>query len=452
MPPNADQTIPAAQIIRNKRDRRPLSGPEIRTFVSGIVDGSWGEGQIAAMAMAIILNGMNGEETIALTRAMTASGQTLDWREAALNGPILDKHSTGGVGDKVSLLLAPIAAACGAVVPMISGRGLDHTGGTLDKLEALPGYTVAPPREVLLRTLRHAGCAIIGASAELAPADRRLYAIRDITATVESIPLITASILSKKLAAGLQGLVMDVKLGNGAFMATLDDARTLAHSLVEVAQGAGLPCRALITDMNQILGHSAGNAVEVAESIAFLVGTAREPRLLELTLELAAQMLVLGGLAADLVGARTSALAALESGRAAECFARMVSGLGGPPDVLRSPGLLSAPVQLDLPAPTDGVLRAVDTRALGAVIVGLGGGRWVAGQAIDHRVGLSHVVSLGTRVRKGQPLMRVHAATQAQALRALRMAQSALQLDAAGTIDSSPCGAPMVFEIIGRGT
>jgi len=165
MPPNADQTIPAAQIIRNKRDRRPLSGPEIRTFVSGIVDGSWGEGQIAAMAMAIILNGMNGEETIALTRAMTASGQTLDWREAALNGPILDKHSTGGVGDKVSLLLAPIAAACGAVVPMISGRGLDHTGGTLDKLEALPGYTVAPPREVLLRTLRHAGCAIIGASA-----------------------------------------------------------------------------------------------------------------------------------------------------------------------------------------------------------------------------------------------------------------------------------------------
>jgi thymidine phosphorylase len=216
MPPNADQTIPAAQIIRNKRDRRPLSGPEIRTFVSGIVDGSWGEGQIAAMAMAIILNGMNGEETIALTRAMTASGQTLDWREAALNGPILDKHSTGGVGDKVSLLLAPIAAACGAVVPMLSGRGLDHTGGTLDKLEALPGYTVAPPREALLRTLRHAGCAIIGASAELAPADRRLYAIRDITATVESIPLITASILSKKLAAGLQGLVMDVKLGNGA--------------------------------------------------------------------------------------------------------------------------------------------------------------------------------------------------------------------------------------------
>ena len=252
-----------AEAIALKRDGGKLSAAQITHFVDGLASGGWSDAQAGAMAMAIVLRGMDHAETVQLTRAMTHSGDVLDWRDAALDGPVLDKHSTGGVGDKVSLMLAPIVAACGGVVPMISGRGLGHTGGTLDKLESLPGYNVNPPPELLLKTLREAGCAIVGASASLAPADRRLYAIRDVTATVESLPLITASILSKKLAAGLQGLVLDVKCGSGAFMTTIAQAQALAHSLVTVARGAGLPAQALITDMNQVLGRTAGNALEV---------------------------------------------------------------------------------------------------------------------------------------------------------------------------------------------
>jgi len=240
--------------------------------------GHWGDGQAAALAMAVLLRGMDTAETVALTRAMTHSGRVLDWRAAQLGGPVVDKHSTGGVGDKLSLMLAPIVAACGGVVPMISGRGLGHTGGTLDKLEALPGYRVDVDEAGFSQVLRAAGCAIVGASAELAPADRRLYAIRDLTATVESVPLITASILSKKLAAGLQALVLDVKVGTGAFMATEAEARTLAESLVRTAQGAGLPARARLTDMNQVLGRHAGNALEVAEALAFLKNEPGCPR------------------------------------------------------------------------------------------------------------------------------------------------------------------------------
>jgi thymidine phosphorylase len=367
----------------------------------------------------------------------------LDWRDAGLAGPVLDKHSTGGVGDKVSLLLAPIVAACGGVVPMVSGRGLGHTGGTLDKLQALPGYQVAPPRSQLLRVLRSAGCAIIGASAELAPADRRLYAIRDVTATVESVPLITASILSKKLAAGLQCLVMDVKLGNGAFMHRQGDARVLARSLVEVAGAAGLPCRALITDMDQVLGRSAGNALEVAESLAFLTGAEQEPRLLAVTLALAAQLLQLGGLAPTLAAASAMAEAALASGRAAEHFARMVAGLGGPADVLADACLPPAPVQIDLPAPRDGVLSAMDTRAIGLVVVALGGGRRRAGDAVDPRVGLSQIRPLGTLLRTGEPLLRVHAASAADAQHALQAALAALTL-----ADAAPAPGPVVIETL----
>jgi thymidine phosphorylase len=433
----------ASEIIRSKRDRLALSEPQIQAFVAGLVDQSWSEGQVAALAMAILLNGMDRSECAALTRAMTRSGQVLDWSDAGLAGPVLDKHSTGGVGDKVSLLLAPIVAACGGVVPMISGRGLGHTGGTLDKLQALPGYDIAPPRSQLLRVLRQAGCAIVGASAELAPADRRLYAIRDITATVESLPLITASILSKKLAAGLQGLVMDVKLGNGAFMGHLAEARALAGSLVEVAAAAGLPCRALITDMNQVLGRSAGNALEVAESIAFLTGAEREPRLLALTLALAAQLLQLGGLAPTLAAGQALAEAALTSGRAADCFARMVAGLGGPADVLADAGLAVAPVQIDLAAPRDGVLAAMDTRAIGLVVVALGGGRRRAGDAVDARVGLSHVRPLGTLLRAGEPLLRVHAADAAAAQQALQALRAALTL-----ADVAPAVGPVVIEAL----
>ena len=423
----------ATEIIRTKRDRGCLSAPQLQAFVRGLVDGSWSEGQVAALAMAILLNGMDRAECVALSLAMTDSGQRLRWPGAAGARPVVDKHSTGGVGDKVSLVLAPIVAACGALVPMLSGRGLGHTGGTLDKLQALPGYQVAPSRARLLRVLQSAGCAIVGASDDLAPADRRLYAVRDVTATVESVPLITASILSKKLAAGLGHLVMDVKVGNGAFMAHLADAQTLARSLVEVAAGAGLRCTALITDMNQVLGHSAGNALEVAESVAFLTSDQREPRLLALTLALAAQMLRGAGLAPSLADGEVMASAALTSGRAAECFARMVAGLGGPADVLANAQLAAAPVVVDVSAPRDGVLVAMDTRAIGLAVVALGGGRRRAADPVDPRVGLDRVRPLGSVLRAGEPLARVHAATAADAAAACAAVLAAVTLQAVGS-------------------
>jgi thymidine phosphorylase len=347
------------------------------------------------------------------------------------------------VGDKVSLVLAPIVAACGGVVPMVSGRGLGHTGGTLDKLAALPGYQTQPDHPRLLAVLRSAGCAIVGASDDIAPADRRLYAIRDVTATVESVPLITASILSKKLAAGLGHLVMDVKLGNGAFMADLGAARTLARSLVDVAKGAGLPCRALITDMNEVLGRTAGNALEVQESIHFLTGADRCPRLLALTLALAAQMLHGAGLAGSLADGAAQATAALDSGRAAEHFARMVAGLGGPADVLAAPQLPTAPVQQDVPAPRGGWVAAMDTRALGLAVVALGGGRRVASDAVDPRVGFSRVRALGTAVQAGDALLRVHAASAADA-----QAARAAVLAAITIADAAPPATPVVIETL----
>jgi thymidine phosphorylase len=424
-----------AEIIRTKRDGRALGEAQIDAFVCGLVDRSWSEGQVAALAMAVVLQGMTHAETALLTRAMTQSGTVLDWSQAKLDGPIIDKHSTGGVGDKVSLMLAPIVAACGGVVPMISGRGLGHTGGTLDKLQSLAGYNVAPSKALLIRGLRDAGCAIVGASARIAPADRRLYAIRDVTATVESTPLITASILSKKLAAGLQFLVMDVKAGNGAFCTTTEAARELAQSIVEVAAGAGLPTRALITDMNQVLGRNAGNALEMREAIDFLTGRgAREPRLEAVTLALAGEMLALAGLCAGARAGEGLARRALDSGAAAERFERMVVVLGGPRNVLsaRFAGLPTARVVLPLPSPTGGVIAAMDTREIGMAIVELGGGRRLAGDAVDLRVGLSHIQPVGARVAQGEPLMHVHARSreavqvaQARIARAIRFAQHA---------------------------
>jgi thymidine phosphorylase len=406
----------AAEIIRAKREGDVLPDAQIEAFVRGLVDRSWSDAQAGAMAMAICLKGMNRAETVALTRAMTDSGERLSWADAKLAGPVLDKHSTGGVGDKVSLLLAPIVAACGGVVPMISGRGLGHTGGTLDKLEALPGYQVTPRRATLLRTLREAGCAIVGASAKLAPADARLYAIRDVTATVESLPLITASILSKKLAAGLQGLVMDVKVGNGAFCRDLESARALAASITEVAKGAGLPTRALITDMNQVLGTSAGNAVEVQEAIdALTEPKAADARLIEVTLALSADLLQLGGIVKTLAEGDRLARAALDSGRAAERFERMVARLGGPAGVLKRPQLPVARWRVPVPAPERGVIEAVDTRALALAIVALGGGRTKPGDTIDPRIGLTEIRPPGTRVRAGEPLARLHVPRRADA-------------------------------------
>ncbi len=424
-----------AEVIRAKRDGRALDEAQIDDFVRGLVTRTWSEGQVAALAMAILLNGMTRAEAALLTRAMMHSGAVLDWSRAGLRGPVIDKHSTGGVGDKVSLMLAPIVAACGGVVPMISGRGLGHTGGTLDKLQSLAGYNVAPSKALLTRVLREAGCAIVGASARVAPADRRLYAIRDVTATVESTPLITASILSKKLAAGLQFLVMDVKAGNGAFCATSDAARELAQSIVQVAAGAGLPTRALITDMNQVLGRTAGNALEVQEAVHFLTGRGpREPRLEAVTLALCGEMLALSGLCDDAKAGQALAHDALVSGNAAERFARMVVALGGPRNVLsaRFAGLPKARVVLPLPSPSAGVIAAMDTREIGLAVVSLGGGRRIASDEIDVRVGLSEIQPVGTRVAVGQPLMHVHAlsrdaahAAVARIVQAIRIAPRA---------------------------
>ena len=420
-----------AEIIRCKREGGALDAEHIQAFVDGLTDRSWSEGQVAALAMAICWRGMDRAECMALTRAMAHSGEVLDWTgglgpDVPLSGPVLDKHSSGGVGDKTSLIIAPILAACGAVVPMVSGRGLGHTGGTLDKLQSLPGYAINPSRSQLRKALREAGCAIVGASARMAPADRRLYAIRDVTGTVESLSLITASILSKKLAAGLHGLVMDVKVGNGAFCRDQASALALAQSIVDVAQACGLPARALITDMNQVLGSTAGNALEVQEAIAVLTGTSREPRLLAVCLALCAQALHLGGLAPSVAEGERLAERALVSGAAAERFARMVAALGGPSDVLRAAALPVAPVRLAVTAPRTARLVGMDTLALGLAVVALGGGRRKASDAVDPRVGLSGVAPLGQVVQRGEAALHIHAATPSAAQDALVAVQAAL--------------------------
>ena len=402
------------EIIRKKRDGGGLGNDEIAFFVRGLTDGTISEGQVAAFAMAVFLRGMSMDERAALTRAMTASGTVLEWPDAP--GPVLDKHSTGGIGDKVSLILAPILAACGAVVPMISGRGLGHTGGTLDKLDSIAGYSTAPDLATFRRAVAEAGCAIVGQTADLAPADRRLYAIRDVTATVESVPLITASILSKKLAAGLDRLVMDVKFGTGAFAAEFGQAAELAESIVAVAAAAGLPTTALLTDMNQVLGRTAGNAVEVGEAIDHLKGGAREPRLHEVTVALAAELLVTSELAPEQGVARAMIETTLDSGAAAERFARMVAALGGPADLVENPGahLPRAAVERAVVAQA-GVVEAVDARALGVAVMALGGGRRRAEDAVDHAVGLTEVRGIGETVGPDAPLAVIHARSEANA-------------------------------------
>jgi len=420
------------EILRKKRDGAALDAGEIDFVVRGLVDRSLSEGQAAAFAMAVFFRGMSMAETVALTRAMARSGRTLDWRDLALPGPVLDKHSTGGVGDKVSLMLAPIVAACGGFVPMVSGRGLGHTGGTLDKLDAIPGYVSTPDAARFRRTVGEVGCAIIGQTDDIAPADRRLYAIRDVTATVESIPLITASILSKKLAAGLEGLVMDVKTGSGAFAAEPTMARALAAAIVSVARGANLPTVALITDMDQALGRNVGNALEVVEAIDYLAGAGpREARLHEVTMALAAEMLVLGRLAPDAAAARAKAEAALAAGRALEVFARMVAALGGPKDLVerRSAHLPKAPVTLACPAPKAGHVATIETRAVGVSVLALGGGRRKASDAIDPSVGLTDILPLGARVDRGDPLALVHARSESDARAAITALQAAIAIE-----------------------
>ncbi len=419
------------EIIRRKRDGKALTAEEIGFIVHGISDGSLSEGQVAAFAMTVFFRGMTLEERVALTLGLARSGITVDWRDLDLPEPVIDKHSSGGVGDKVSLMLAPIVAACGGFVPMISGRGLGHTGGTLDKLSAISGYEAQPDIATFRKVVREVGCAIIGQTDDLAPADRRLYGVRDVTGSVESIPLLVSSILSKKIAAGLSGLAMDVKCGSGAFCDTEPMAHDLAQSLVTVAGRAGLPTVALVTDMDRVLGRTVGNALEVAEAIGYLKGEeARDPRLHEVVLALAGEMLVLGGLASSIADGRTRAEAALKDGRAAEKFAHMVSALGGPEDFLDHAGryLAQAPVVRPCTAERPGHVVGMDAREVGIAVVTLGGGRRHADDAIDPSVGLTEVIEVGAPVHAGSPLCLIHAASDADAEEAIAVLRAAIHI------------------------
>lgn len=421
----------AQEIIRRKRDGKELSDDEIAFFVRGITDNSISEGQIASFAMAVFFQDMSMRERVALTQGMMNSGTVLSWESANLPGPIVDKHSTGGVGDKVSLMLGPIIAACGGYVPMISGRGLGHTGGTLDKFDSIPGYCVSPDDAVFRKVVSEVGCAIIGQTGNLAPADKRFYSIRDITATVESIALITASILSKKLASGLDGLVMDVKSGNGAFADNLEMARELAQSIVSVANGAGVKTSALITDMNQVLGSHVGNAVEVRETVDyFLNPESRDPRLHEVVIELAADLLRVVGIVETLEQGREKAQASLVNGKACEIFGQMIAALGGPTDFIEKSEnyLAKAPVQRDVFTSKSGFISAMDTRAIGVAVVELGGGRRVASDNIDHAVGLTDFKGIGVEVGPNAPITTVHARNDSDAERAVERILSALDI------------------------
>ena len=420
------------EIIRHKRDGRTLSVAEIKEFIAGIGSGEVTDSQVASMTMAMFLRGMNNAETVALTLAMRDSGKVLSWD--GFDKPIVDKHSSGGVGDKVSLMLAPILAACDVYVPMIAGRGLGHTGGTIDKLEAIPGYNTAADNLLFRRTVKEIGCAIIGQTDSLAPADKKIYAIRDVCGTVESVPLITASILSKKLAAGLQYLVMDLKCGNGAFMTDINSATALAQSIVAVANGAGTKTSAVITDMNQVLGHSAGNAVEVREAVEYLQNKNIEPRLDEITQTLCAQILCQCGRFADHNVARQKIKEVLASGAALEKFAQMVATLGGPHDFVEKIATYLPQAALVRPifAASAGYVGAVDTRGVGLSIIKLGGGRSVPHQQLNHATGYTQFAPIGAKVDTQTPLAVVHCQNEAQ------YAEAAADIRRAVTIVAQP--------------
>ena len=401
-----------------------VPGPDdLRAFAAGMADGSVSEAQMGAFAMAVCRGpGLGDEGRVALTEAMRDGGDVLSWD---LPGPVVDKHSTGGVGDCVSLILAPALAALGCHVPMISGRGLGHTGGTLDKLEAIPGLSVDGDPDRLRRIVGEVGCAIVGASGRIAPADARLYAVRDVTGTVESLDLITASILSKKLAAGLGALVLDVKVGSGAFMRTIEDAAELAAALVETANGAGCPTGALLTDMDEPLAPALGNAVEVAEVMRVLTGGA-SGRLLTVTA-------ALGGALLELVGIEDGAAnlrEAVADGRAAERFGRMVAAQGGPTDFVErwEAHLPAVPVVRPVPAPEAGHIAAIDGTALGRAVVALGGGRRLASDRVDPAVGLTGVARLGAEVAAGDPLALIHTASEDAADAAVRAVADAIRI------------------------
>jgi pyrimidine-nucleoside phosphorylase len=429
----------AYEVIQAKRDGRSIPPADLAALVDGFTRGEIPDYQMAAFCMAVFFRGMDDAEVSALTDAMLRSGDVLDLSDVP--GPKVDKHSTGGVGDKVSLALAPLAAACGVKVPMISGRGLGHTGGTLDKLEAIPGFRTDLPVDRFRALVREVGACLIGQTARLAPADRRLYALRDVTATVESIPLIAASIMSKKLAEGIDALVLDVKVGSGAFMKTLGDARALARTLAAIGRGMGKRVSALLTDMSQPLGRAVGNALEVVETVELLRG-AGPPDLRELTLELTGEMLVVGGLAADRGAARARVARAIADGSGLAKLEEIVRAQGGDPRALSDPERLPrAPRTYDVGAPAAGIVEAIDAQALGLAAVALGAGRARVEDRVDPAVGLVVHRRLGDRVARGEPLCTVHEGDRSEP-RAHVMAR----LEAAFRIGRAATAPPLVLE------
>ncbi len=425
----------ARTILTKLRQGDRLSEAELFWFAEGLATGAVSDAQAGAFAMAVCQNGLGDEGRVHLTRAMRETGRVLEWR---LDGPVIDKHSTGGVGDCVSLILAPALASCGAFVPMISGRSLGHTGGTLDKLEAIPGYSVDVSPDDLQDIVAHIGCAIVSASGDIAPADKRLYGVRDVTGTVASVDLITASILSKKLSAGLEALVLDVKVGSGAFMESGAEALALAQALVSTAQGAGCMTSALVSDMNQPLARSAGNALEVGEAMQVLTTASTDTRLARMVIALGGEVLALGGLAADAADGEGRIADALISGTAADVFGEMVAELGGPLDFVRQwpDRLPAAPILMDIHPGEAGFVTAIDARALGEVVVQLGGGRMREDDRIDPAVGLSEIAELGTQVDGAIPLARIHTGDEEKG-RAL-----AATLRRAFTLSAEPIDAP----------
>lgn len=426
------------EIIRKKRNSQALSAEEINFFIKGVTDGTIVDAQASALTMAIFLNGMNTAETTALTMAMRDSGDVLRWSD--LNGPVVDKHSSGGVGDKVSLMLAPLMAACGAYVPMISGRGLGHTGGTLDKFDSIPGYQTTPSNELFRQTVKEIGCAIIGQTGNLAPADKKIYALRDVCGTVESIELITASILSKKLAAGLDCLVMDLKCGNGAFMDSLENGRKLARSIVDVANAAGTKTNAVLTDMNQVLGRTVGNALEVLEAVEYLKGEKVDSRLDQVTIELCTELLQSANLAPDETTAKNQLRQALSSGKALEIFAKMVSALGGPTDFCDRPlrYLPKSSIIKPVYPKNAGYVSAMQTRDIGLSVIELKGGRITPQQKLDYATGYSHFCQIGDFVDEQTPLAFIHAQTEEQFQQAAASLQDAITISVAHPALASP--------------
>ncbi len=432
------------EFIRKKRDNKPLSKEEIEEFIKGVSNGSVANEHISAFAMAVFFNGMSLDEKTNLTLAMKNSGNTLSWN---LNGPIVDKHSTGGIGDVVSLMLGSMLAVCGLYIPMISGRGLGHTGGTLDKLESIPGYNVFPNDELFKKVVKECGVAIIGQTSSLAPADKRIYSIRDVTATVESVPMISASILSKKLAEGLDTLVMDVKVGSGAFMPTYDLSRELAQSIVEIANNAGVKTEAILTDMNQCLAYSAGNAIEIKEAVEYLQNRRKNPRLHVVNMELCISALLNSGVVTSREKANSMLEDSLSSGKALEVFAKMVSMLGGPNDFCENYDKYLPKANIIRPIFTQnkGFVESMDAIAIGMSVVGLGGGRIRPEDKIDHSVGLENIINLAQKVDEKTPIAIIHAKDENSFAEAKKRVLDAIK------IGNNIPDVKEIYEVIGRG-